>query len=233
MPYANRPAPISNRGLAIIIIDNSVEANSMGTAIRFPARCERTSEPVIISARMLQLGRTTIVRNAPAQVSVVEEVDTCVIRALVYKDEYQGDWHKFVFQPVKAILQALPAIQPTPDGAHRVIDCWDRQFLTLKLAKSKPSESDLFIVTLRLERTDLKALLATSGADAIYIEPRDITGKEPSQTYRVIWLNKHDKSSARVAQQTTQTWSSLVRSGARYGLRIAAADAPAVHAQHT
>lgn len=232
-PYANLARPVSKRGLALVVIDPDVpETQQLGTEIRFPARCEKTSEPVILAARVMQIGNIQVIRNAPAHVAVVEEVDTCVVRFLTYRDEMQEEWSEFIRRPVKQVMAACPELQPAANGTPRVIDCWDRQYLSLRLERQKPTDAEIFVVTFRLEGVDLAALLSKSGCSATYVEPRDVTGKEPSQAFRVIWLTKQDKSSARVAQQSTQTWTSLVRSGNRFGIRVAAGDAEVVHQQH-
>eukprot|EP00438_Fugacium_kawagutii_P016541 Skav227302 [mRNA] locus=scaffold2645:251397:254536:- [translate_table: standard] len=231
-PYANLPRPFSKRGLAIVVIDSCPECEQLGQEVRFPATCERTAEPVIITARLLQLGQIPVVRHEPENVGVVEEVDTCVVRVLMYRDEHDQAWDTFLKAPVKHVINAFEQLQPRSDGTQRVIDCWDRQYLTLRLEKTKPQDADLFVVTFRLEGVDLKELLSCSGEASMYIEPRDVSGKEPALDYRVIWLTKQDKSSSRVAKQSTPAWTSLVRSGQRYGVRTTKEEAARVHQLH-
>eukprot|EP00438_Fugacium_kawagutii_P013579 Skav223040 [mRNA] locus=scaffold1069:129406:134370:+ [translate_table: standard] len=231
-PYQHLVRPVSKASLALIVIAASADEAPAGAQIRFPARCEKTGEPIILTATIMQLGSVAVVRNAPTSIGQVEEVATQVIRILTYRDEHPEPWEDFLTKPVKKVIQHFEELQPTPAGAHRVIDCWDRQFLNLKLEKTKAASSELFVVTMRLEGVDMTSLLAKSGSNSMYVEPRDVTGKVPSEVYRVVWLSKHDKASSTLAQQTTQAWTSLVRSGQRFGLRVTAATAPQVHAQH-
>lgn len=233
LPYAKLTSPVSKRGLALIVVDTDhPEVETIGMPLRFPAKCERTGEPVIISARILQIGNVAVVRTVSDQICQVEEVATVVIRMLTYRDELSYDWNKFLQQPVKTLLASFDDLQPKPNGQQVVIDCWDRQYVSLKLEKTRPIDAAMYIVTFRLEGVDLKSVLQQSGTDAIYVEPRDVSGKQPHEGFRVVWLNKHDKSMARLAQQSTPKWTSLVRSGVRYGIRVASDEAEEVHAQH-
>eukprot|EP00438_Fugacium_kawagutii_P001429 Skav205000 [mRNA] locus=scaffold3521:51641:56874:- [translate_table: standard] len=212
VPYANHAKPVSTRGLAMLILDSpESSASPLGEIIRFPARCERTGEPIILAARLLQLGTIMVVRHSPENIGAVEEEDTTVVRVLTYREETDMSWATFTQKPVKHVLDMLPELQSDAKGEPRVLDCWDRQFLSLKLTK---------------------ALMAQSGVKACYVEPRDITGRIPSSDFRVVWLNKHDKASARLALQSSPEGLALVRSGQRFGIRVAVKDAAVVHNRH-
>lgn len=102
----------------------------------------------------------------------------------------------------------------------------------MKLERVKASESSIFIVSFRIEGNGLKSMLQSSGNGAMYVEPRSDTGKGPAEQFRVIWLNRADKPQARLAIQSTQTEASLVRSGMRFGIRVAVEHAASVHSQH-
>ena len=113
-----------------------------------------------------------------------------------------------------------------------IIDVWDRQFLTEKLERTKPELATVFMASFRLEQPDDGSILTASGSGGHYLEPRSEDGRSPDPAFRVIWLNKADKQTATLASQSTAQWNCVVRSGARFGLRVKLEDAEAVHNQH-
>lgn len=232
-PYLACGNPVSSRGLALLVIDaNASEMTGIGAEIRFPARCETTQEPILLKAYMIQLGRTMIQRNQPESLPAVEVVANTVFRILVFRDELNMPWSTFLEKPVKHVIQEFPALQTKDGGVSPIVDCWDRQYVSSKLERVKASEASVFIVSFRIEGNGIKELLQCSGKGAMYVEPRVDTGKAPCDQFRVIWLNRADKPQARLALQSTQAEASLVRSGARYGIRVTSENAATVHSQH-
>ena len=232
-PYLKLATPVSKHGLGLLILDHDASSvQSVGSVIRFPARCEITSEPVIVTARLVQLGNSEVSRHVPVQPLKIEEADTVVIRVIVYQDEFPHDWSLFVQQPVKQILQSQPLLNSPTSEAHGVVDVWDRQFLGNKYDKQPPQKASIFMVNVRLVGVDVRILMQSSGNSGIYYEPRSHDGRHPDGNYRVIWLTKTEKATALSAQQTTDNWSCLVRAGQRYGIRTTWDHAPNVHAKH-
>ena len=148
---------------------------------------------------------------------------------MAYKDQYAGAWDILVQQPVKTILQHEMFVHVSVD---QVLDVWDRQFLSAKLAKSPPKECEVFSANLRLTTQVTAAILHQSGSGGIYAEPRSDDGRSPNDTFQVIWLPHKSFSEATVAQQTTEGECHLVRNQNRYGLRVPSAVAEQVHKAH-
>lgn len=232
-PYLKLARPVSKFGLGLLVLDHdAASVQSVGSVLRFPARCEITSEPIIVTARLVQLGNTEVSRHVPSQPLKIEENATEVIRIIVYQDEFPHDWGLFVQQPVKQILQSQPLLSLPTNDSQGVVDVWDRQFLGTKYDKQPPQKASLFMVTVRLMGVDVRVLMQSSGNSGIYFEPRTADGRHPDGNYRVIWLSKTEKATALSAQQTTTSWSCLVRAGNRYGIRATWDHAADVHAKH-
>ena len=232
-PYVKVQQPLSQCGLALLILEHSDPAFSgLGETIRFPAKCDATGEPMIISARLVQLGSAVVSRHFPIQQLKVEESANLVLRVLTFRDEWESDWNSFCIHPVKSILAELPDLQDTPGKDSRILDVFDRQWLSLRMERSKPADSELFVVSFRLLDFTSKDFLALSGRKGLYFEPRTEDGRAPCTLYHVVWLGKIDKPQALIKQQTTKVWTSLVRNGLRFGLRTIKSDAELLHNIH-
>eukprot|EP00438_Fugacium_kawagutii_P021051 Skav222607 [mRNA] locus=scaffold5038:168782:173185:- [translate_table: standard] len=231
-PFLQMSQPISSKGLAILILDHTHESvKTLGCYTRFPARCTQTNEPMIVSARLINLGQLPIARSQPNQKMSVEESETFVLRITAFKDELDQEWESFTQRPVKAILTELGLTGGT-DGDTQVVDVWDRQWLTHKMGKSQPTNASLFAVNLRLTNVSLRQLLSKSGVSGLYAEPRDESGRQTHEDYRVVWLPNLSKGETMAALQTSPHWTSLIRHGNRYGLRTCAQHAESIHTLH-
>lgn len=231
-PYLKLSRPISKQGLGLLIIDHSHEiCQGLGHVLRFPCRCERNGEPIIITARLIQIGCTEVTRHFPDNVATVDEIPTTVVRALLYKDEVGEEWTDLVDRPVKHVVQILD-LPSEEDGPKAILDVWDRQFLNIKMGKSKPKDSDIFVVSLRLSSRAFDIAIQKNGCRGLYIEPRTPDGRQPSSDYRVVWLAKTDKGTATTALQTTSGNVTLARSGLRFGIRALVGETEAIHNQH-
>ena len=229
-PYLKFTQPVSSNGLALLILGPANEGLvGIGQEVRFPAKCTLASEPVLITAKLAQLGSAEICRNASPTMPQVDEVPNAVIKVLAFRDElHDMSWETFSQQPVRHIKDEIPALQ-TPES---ILDCWDRQFLTLRMTKASAQAAEVFAVSFRLTGINFDELLPLSGTKAFYFEPRSQDGRQHAAEFRVIWLNRQDKPNATVARQATKEWACLVRSGNRYGLRVKLADAQKVHLCH-
>ena len=235
--YLKLTSPISRAGLAILVLEHHDPAlHGIGELLRFPARCVPTGEPIILTVKLVQVGTIKVSRHCPAQQLSVEEVPTSVIRAIVFRDECDIPWQQFLDHPVRHIVSQNPALQDSDesnkDGNHTILDVWDRQTLSKKFAKVKGSEADMFIVCIRLAIEDPRSILQMSGKHGTYYEPRTSDGRNPSDHYHVVWLNKVEKSDAVTAQQVASIWTSVVRHGDRSGLRTTRDLASQLHEHH-
>ena len=233
-PYLRFAQPVSKHGLALIVINHSSPlVHGSGEEIRFPARCEKTAEPILLSARIIQIGNIEVTRISPTNITKVDEVSTVVIRVCTYRDELQTiKWETFSAKPIKHIVEDVGFFQPAGDGSSPIIDVWDRQWLTDRLERAKPHDAALFCACFRIERGELLNVLQHQGRVAHYLEPRSPDGRSPHGDFRVIWINKKDRQAVTLASQSTNLWTCLVRSGNRFGLRTKTSDARAVHEQH-
>eukprot|EP00438_Fugacium_kawagutii_P004336 Skav207873 [mRNA] locus=scaffold664:12608:17290:+ [translate_table: standard] len=208
------------------------EENKLGTVTRFPARSTSTQEPMLVSAKMVQVGGAAISRSQPKQTLAMEESETFVVRVTAFKDELSTPWDSFAMKPVKFILQELGLITNAKDQDTPVVDVWDRQWLNMKMVRSDPGAVSMFLVNLRLTGVSLQQLLGKSGHSGLYTEPRDETGRQPNEAFRVVWLPNTDKHTALAAIQTSPHWASLVRYGHRMGLRTNSQHAEQMHSLH-
>eukprot|EP00438_Fugacium_kawagutii_P011409 Skav215529 [mRNA] locus=scaffold219:227036:232162:+ [translate_table: standard] len=236
MPYLRTSKAFSSRSLALLLLDHhSQMLHGLGEEIRTPAKCSHTGEAIILTCRMVQIGTGSISRKYPTSATQVEEVPNCVVRIVAFRDEFESEtkvtWEAFCKSPVREILQCVPELKATEES-QGLMDCWDRQFLSMQMQRTRPQEAQLFIVAFRLQTQGIDQLLGRSGRCGLYIEPREADGRRPSQAYRVIWLGKSNKTESLVALRSTSKWSCLARTSRRYGLRVHAAHAMEVHAQH-
>lgn len=93
LPYLKPATPVSKRGLALLVIDNlDPLMTGIGEEIRLPARYEKTSETILISAKLVQLGAVLVTRVLLENSLKVDEVQTSVIRVATYRDETEKPW---------------------------------------------------------------------------------------------------------------------------------------------
>ena len=232
-PYLHLSKPISNEGLGLLVLDHQdTSVQGVGQVIQFPATFEKSGEPLITRARLIQLGNTEVSRHVPQHLHCVDEVQTAVLRALVFRDELECGWEDFVKHPVKYILQnSLPLVGGSgPDS--NVLDVWDRQFVSLKLDKLPPKRAELYIVSFRVTNLEVTKILDLSGNHAIYFEPRDDVGRQPHSDFRVVWIPKTDKRSVLASVQLAEHWTCLARSGNKFGIRTATQHAQELHELH-
>lgn len=229
-PYLRLQQPMSQAGLAMLILDHAdPSCIGSGCLVRFPAKFESTGEPLIATARIVQLGCVEISRHLPAQQLKVDEVPTSVIRVLCFRDEFPGEWNDFIGHPVKFIMDNTEAFMTKTASESTVIDVWDRQFVNHRMERRQPKHADTFLVSIRVTGIQIESVLTKSGQMGLYYEPRSSDGRSPHESYRVVWLPKTAKPDALTSQQTSEQWSCLARNGAKFGLRIRDVDAKEVH----
>ena len=227
--YFRLTEPVTKGALGLLILDfQDDRIPDRKTLVRVPATYLPTTEPIIVTAALLQLGVASAVRNTPDQCLAVEQVDPQVIRVLAYRDQLTQQWSDFVQGPVKTIFQsdAFVAIEP---HSQAVLDVWDRQFLTDKFTRVGPTDAAIFAVCLRLTNDAATSVLKASSNQGYYFEPRSQNGREPDAAFKVVWLPKASHGDALVAKQTSSCEVWMVRNGLRYGLRTAATNHKDVH----
>ena len=224
--------PVSQHGLAIIVIPAPGQQVDLQSSIRFPVMCIKTAEPMIINGSIHQLGQQEIRRHEPSHKIAVDVKEASVIRCLTYKDQAGVLWNSLQQQPVKQIFASTPELTKQTKEESVVMDVWDRQWFTKRFERTKYDQADIFAFSMRIATTEVDGLLSQSGSKGIYFEPRSTCGRMPSPEYHVTWLNQTNHSEAKIAQQTSPQATTLVRHGDRYGLRSDSMNAQEIHAKH-
>ncbi|CAL1138830.1 unnamed protein product, partial [Cladocopium goreaui] len=164
VPYLKFTQPVSTQGLALLVLDHmNPLMHGVGEEIRFPARFEKTSEPILISAKLVQLGASLVSRTVPDQALRVDEVHTQVVRVVMFRDEIDKKWDAILDKPVKYLVSIVKMLQPNPDGTSAIMDVWDMQWLNEKMERTKPADASLFMASFRMERSDIVDALKESG----------------------------------------------------------------------
>lgn len=223
--------PISQHGLAVIVLAQSGDEPTSDNMVRFPVICRVTGEPMIILGKLYQLGSHPIVRHEPAQKMAVEVAQAAVVRCLVYRDVAGQVWDEMEKHPVKTIFQFVSEFRGSGDQSV-VLDVWDRQWYTKRFEKTSFANADCFGVSIRILATQLDTVLAVSGNHGIFFEPRSPCGRLPNNEYHVIWLQNCSFQDAKIAQQTAPHRASLARIGDRFGLRCDTMNASDIHSKH-
>ena len=229
-PFLQLREPISSNGIAILLLDyHDAHLPPNHKLITCPASCTDTQEPMIITAALIQLGQQVISRYLPENRITVQQIETQVIRSILYRDQCQTAWTEIVAHPFKSILaiEGMTAIENST-----ILDVWDRQFLNKNFQRTQPESADMFAVTCRFTIEDAARALAANAQDGLYTEPRAQNGRQPCSDHKVVWLPKKNYAETVLAKQITEIDTAIVRAGDRYGLRVLASKVQAVHDQH-
>ena len=230
LPFFALQAPISAGGLAMIVLDHQDGRIPQGAeTIKFPAQFKLTDEPVLLTGTLIQLGQQRVQRALPERPISVEEIPTCALRVLMYRDQVQESWDNVIKGPFRTITEHTAF-----DGviATEIIDVWDRQFLDQHFKKTSGTQAFLFAVNVRLPHEKALQLLDRSATEGLYIEPRSDNGRYPCEKYSIVWLPKKSLSEVVLASQTATIKCWVVRNGLRYGLRVLATEAADLHKQY-
>eukprot|EP00435_Cladocopium_sp_Y103_P018986 s2826_g4.t1 len=229
-PFLHLQAPLSKEGVGLLILEFQDEAlPEQHQIVRFPATCPETQEPMILTAALVQLGSQSVMRNLPQQPAGIEQIETKVIRAVLFRDQYPHAWEPIVSKPVRTLLSMEHfASLPQQD----ILDVWDRQYMNKQYQKVRPDQAEVFSVVLRLPLPKATQLMTSNSVEGLYFEPRTQAGRAPSPSHRIIWLPKKNFADTVVARQATAIPTTIARAGDRFGLRAHVDQAPAVHRQH-
>ena len=242
-PYAEKKQ-LSQEGLAFLIVaPYNEDLATAGEEIRFPAQSLATSEPVLMSAVMIQKGQQVVQRHLPKHQVQVAQIPTQTVKFLVYKDQYPNAWQDLVDRPVKQILELLPEMRicksencrckawhpADHQGEEPILDVWQRDFLSIHFKKSKPADAAIFTCMMRLTKECFDMVAKQSGTDGLFCEARSQDGKRQDESFHTVWLSKHTVEEARVAKVTSEVPASIIRVSNRYGLRVNKDDAKATH----
>ena len=230
VPFFRAQKPLCTEGAGLLVLDFQDPAlPESHQLIRFPASCPGTQEPMILTAALVQLGQQQVTRTLPSDPTMIDQVDTAVIRAVLYRDQTTMQWQALAQKPVKALLE-LEHFQSL--GKGDLLDVWDRQMLNKHFQKVKAEEAEMFSVVLRVQAASVVHLMESNGKEGLFFEPRTQNGRGPCPIHRVVWMPKQSFHDVMFAKQATAHTTFITRSGDRFGLRVHVDHAPEVHQQH-
>jgi len=186
--------------------------------------------------------------RVPAKVEfAVQSIPTCVVKAMVYRDLTSADWADVVAHPLKHIFGLVPPLQVCPESDcpgcecwHQsaqyplegpVVEVWSKQWLRLNFVASSPQQAEVFVVNLRIPEVLQHIVQEFSGFSGIFLEPKSVDGRKPSDLYQVIWFPKASVEQLTMQRQTIPEVCGLARLGHKLGLRCKAEHAAAVFAK--
>ena len=222
--------PLSSEGVGLLIVDyKDLTLPDGHTVITFPASFAETKEPMIVTAALVQLGAKAVTRLMPTNPVTIEQVETQVVRFVLYRDQYPGEWTQVADRPVKTI-RSLESLKDLAQAD--ILDCWDRQFMNKNFQKVKPAVAEIFSVTCRLTTAAATIALQANAQAGLFTEPRAQHGRDPCPLHKVVWLPKKNFAEVLVAQQVTEVTTAIARSGDRFGLRTSSDKVQQVHLQN-
>ena len=243
-PYIGKPG-LSSQGLALLVISPSKYLlDKFGELIRFPVVCVQTGEPMLVSALLLQKGAILVERNVPDRPLRIQEVSNVVVKVAMFRDECPTPWEKITAAPVKHLLDLFPQLitcrEPScvcpkfhpvsREDSDMIMDVWNRDFITLKFRREAPNSADVFMCCIRFRTSAIESVLKQSGSHGCYIEIRAPDGKRDDVNHYTVWLPRKSLREVQAEQAAIKEPSAIIRVGHRYGLRVSAGDAEAVHA---
>ena len=248
LPYLALSSPVSKRALALLVLGDICVSGATApvSQVRFQAQCVETSEPMLLTATMIQIGDVWVAKAVPTQVAPLDVVDSTLVRVACFKDQWPGVWRELIQAPVRAILSQCPQLRTCraldcacpswhglsgPGEPEALLEVFGRQFLNENYKGASPSEAFVFNAILRIPSQLVAPLQAASGQAGLYYEPRGADLRAPSLQWTVVWLPRHSHAEALVKKQAHTEVVGLARVGERYGLRCLAAQARELHSK--
>ena len=184
-------------------------------------------------------------RKVPEQCVQVAQLETDVLKVLIFRDQWPKDWNEFTQAPVKTMTTHFPPFQlrkghrcgpecakfhpPVDTEIDSVLaDVWSRIWISSRGKKVSAETADAFQVMLRVPHICMKAIHWLSGHDGLYVKPRARDGKSPEESLAVVWLEDATYQEAVHKQKTTDRALPITRFGNRYGIRVLKKDLESV-----
>ena len=243
-PYLQHP--LNAAGVGFLVLSPYSESIALqGQVVRFPVQSKVTSEPMLVSAVLIQRGSIAVVRNMPAKPPAVDQVPTQTIKCLLYRDQVVDQWESVTSAPVKFIIGLTESLQicKQPDCAcpkwhpanqkadTPILDVWQRDFLTIHFQKIRPSDAQIYAVAMRVTSDVYTDLFKVSGHAGLYIEPRSDDGRSQDPKFQTIWIPRQPITEVKALQAMQTHPVSLIRVGHRYGFKVTSEAAEQVHLQ--
>ena len=203
-PYAKVTRPVSTQALGLIVLGNKgmEGARVQARSLRFMAQLISSSEPLLLTARLYQIGDSWVAKYQPDVKVSVELDSSCAVRILAFRDECPDDWTQLAKAPVKAIIDRLPLLRTckiagcggcgcsawhgvtSPGEPQALLEVWGRMLVKKNLKQDSPASSSAFSFFARIPAALLEALLS----HGLYVEPGDAVERKADDNYPVVWL---------------------------------------------
>ena len=248
-PYLKGGKQLSAGGLAFVVLaagENLPPTALIAEKVRLPVLCTANAEPLLIEGYLYQLGAQPVRRNITPDRFKLESVASCVGKFTVYRDQLDIPWDQFVQHPLKHLFSKVPVLQPCQDemcGGHcemwhqnahchlldPILEIWNKQWLSHQFSNVSPDRAEIYAVCIRLPISVQMQVQSYSGSSGIFVEPRSIDGRQPSDQFQVVWLPKMSGQELVVLKQMHPSVCGLARMGLRYGLRCRTEHAASLH----
>ncbi len=244
-PYLRGNRQISTGGLAFVVLA-SPEALPTTTLIsekvRIPVLCAATAEPLLVDAFLYQLGTIPVRRHLSEDRFELTSVSSGVAKVAVYRDQFDRDWEAFVMHPLRHIFAKVPTLEQCEDETcggccekwHKsqacnidnpILEMWGKQWMFNNFVGTTPAKAEVFTVHIRVPLCIQQQLQSYSGIEGVFIEPKALDGRRPSEAYQVIWLPKASIQDLTLLKQTQRHICGLARMGYKMGIRCLIAHA--------
>ena len=230
---------LSVDSLAVVTIGElPADTSDRVTAVQWPAVYKPTSEPILVSGSLVQLGDLTVERKKHESAPEVPQLDTTVLRLSVHKDMCDWDWDELKQGPLKFLVARTPQLQycdgtdcmkncskfhaAVDEAVNTVIlDAWSWRWSTNDGKQVKIAIADMFGVYLRVPSSGLDSLLKISGWHGLFFEPRSNVSQGSHPAYKVVWLPKNTSlDEAHKKKRNIDVVLGLARMACKLGLRI-------------
>ena len=148
--------------------------------ITVPVR-DLNNHPILISARIFQLGRTEVKFQASGsgQINAATEVQ---VSFQAYQDEFAvEEWKMIQAQPIREIRKILATLNV--EAPYTKV--WGRSFMS-RGQRTTPDKADSIAYQATVDQKFEVELLQVSGLKGIYITSREEDGR-PRGAYRIVW----------------------------------------------
>lgn len=248
-PYLKAGTCMSAGSLGLFVVDSTVPVvpTLAVSSVRVPLLCTANGEPVLVDGLLYQLGALSVQRAPPTIGCEIQAVATCVVKAMVFRDMTDESWSQVCAHPMKHIFGRVSPLQTCTDEEcagceawHQtqhypvstpVLEAWGKQWMKLNFQYCPSDQADVFGVHLRLPDVLQRQVQAFSGFDGVFLEPRSLDGKKPSDQFQVIWMPKADLTQLMMQRQSLPAICGLARMGNKLGLRCLVSDAAQVYAK--
>ena len=192
LPYLALSSPVSKRALALLVLGDICVSGATApvSQVRFQAQCVETSEPMLLTATMIQIGDVWVAKAVPTQVAPLDVVDSTLVRVACFKDQWPGVWRGLIQAPVRAILSQCPQLRTCraldcacpswhglsgPGEPEALLEVFGRQFLNENYKGASPlpggQGAGIWWVVQASERPD-RSVIPTAQGEILIVEQK-------------------------------------------------------------